>query len=130
MSWDIFISKTPVDQLEEADFESLGKKSEVIKEILEILPTANFDDPNWGNYRDDECSIEFNLDDAEKLDHLMLHVRGRGDRPIVIIKEICEKFDGYAMDGSTGEQMNFDQTDERSFQEWQDYRNKINGLNK
>lgn len=125
MSWDIFISKTPVNQLEEANFESLGATTEVIKTLKEILPSANFDDPTWGNYRDDQCSIEFNLNDGDTLDHLVLHVRGGGDRPIVIIREICEAFHCYAMDGSSGEQMNFDEADLKSFREWQDYRNHV-----
>lgn len=126
MSWDIFISKTPIDELEEALFDTLGKKEEVIDRIIEILPSANFKNQDWGNYRDEECSIEIALGDSEKIDHLMLYIRGKEkNRPIVIIKEICKEFESYAMDCSSGEQMNFDETDKSSFKAWQDYRNSI-----
>lgn len=125
MSWEIFISKTPVDQLEEIELSTLGKKADLINTLKEILPSVDFSDSCWGNYRDESCSIEFSLDDAEELTHLMLHVRGDGDRPIIIIKEICKKLACFAMDGSTGEQMNFDDIDSASFKAWQDYRNKI-----
>ncbi len=125
MSWDIFISKTPVDQLEAAEFEPLGDNKEVIQLIVDVVPTTNFTDPTWGNYRDDECSIEFNIGDDTPVQHMMLHIRGSGTRPIAIIKALCERINGYAMDGSTGEQMNFDEVDEQSFNAWQEYRDKI-----
>lgn len=125
MSWDIFISRTPADQLSEAKFESLGSKKEVIKKLLDLLPSANFEDPEWGTYKDDECSIEFSLNDTEELEHLTLHIRGGGERPLCIIKEICEAFQCFAMDGSSGEQINFDEQSEKFFKDWQNYRDTV-----
>lgn len=128
MSWDIFISRTPVNQVSEAKFEPLGSKKEVINKLMRLLPSANFDDPEWGTYKDDECSIEFSLNHTDELEHLTLHVRGGGERPLCIVKEICDTFQCYAMDGSSGEQMNFDEQSEKSFKDWQNYRDTV--LNK
>lgn len=126
MSWDIFISRTPVDQLSEANFESLGSKKEVIHKLSELLPSANFADSEWGTYKDDECSIEFNMNnDNDELKHLTFHIRGGGERPLCILKEICDTSECYAMDGSSGEQMNFDKQTEKSFKEWQNYRDTV-----
>ena len=125
MSWTVFISKTPVKDLSEAKFETLGPKKEVLQKIQQVLPTANFDDPKWGYYRGEVCSIEFNLDDTAYLDYLVLHIRGGGTRPIQIIKALCEMFDCYAMNGDNGEQMDFSEKDEASFKEWQAYRDHV-----
>lgn len=125
MSWDVFISKTPVDQLEDAIFEPLGTKQEVIQIISEVIPSVDFSDVEWGNYRDQTCSIEFSLIETEEIDHFMMYVRGIETRPIVIIKNICDKLNCLAMDCSTGNQMNFDTIDEQSLKDWQTYRDRI-----
>ena len=125
MSWDVFISKTPIDQLSGAKFESLGSKKEVIKGLKEIIPTAYFKDPQWGIFREDSYSIEINLGEEELVEYLMLHVRGEGSIPLLVIKEICETYQCFAMDGSSGEELDFDKIEDNPFLEWQKYRDKI-----
>jgi hypothetical protein len=57
----------------------------------------------------------------------MLYIRGGGNHPLAIIKSICDYFECYAMDCSTGDQMNFDESDNESFKAWQKYRDDLKG---
>ncbi len=125
MSWDIFISKSPISELEDCNFDPFGKKKEVIEKLIHRIPSLSFKEPDWGLYKDDECSIEFALGKDDTVLNIMLYIRGGGHHPIAIIKEICDLFEAFAMDCSTGEEMNFDDADQESFIEWQQYRDHV-----
>ncbi len=131
MSWPVFISKTPVDELEKAEIGLLGDRLEVIDRLQSILPGIFFDSEGWASYRQESYSISLRLDSEEEDPrYLMLEIRGSGEAPISIIKAICDQFGAYAMDGDTGQQMNFDEADVASFKAWQAYRDKVVGKEK
>ena len=66
MSWDIFVQDIP-DEARAVrdipdDFEPrpLGSRTEVIRRIPEVVPTADFSDPSWGTVEGPDFSIELN----------------------------------------------------------------------
>jgi len=69
MSWDIFVQDFPSDakSIEDIpdDFKpgSIGKTSDIIERIKEVVPTADFSNPAWGTIDGDGWSIEVNIDE-------------------------------------------------------------------
>lgn len=124
MSWDVFISKTPVSELETAEFRSLGKKQDVISYFKSNLPRINVYE-DWCVFKTNEFSIEFDLGEEDDVNHLMLYVRGDSNMPICIIKDICDHFEAHAMDCYDSSEIDFNQVENESFKAWQDYRNKV-----
>lgn len=126
MSWDIFISKSPIEEAKAGNMGIFGPLA-VLKEALkQVVLTLEFKEADRGFYRDETCSIEFSLStDEPEISHFMMYIRGGGTTPINIIKSICEQLECYAMDCSTGDQMDFSDVDEQSFLEWQAYRDKV-----
>jgi len=67
MSWDIFVQDVPSEAMRVADIPSdyrpslIGKRSEIIHAIIDVIPTADFSDPSWGLIDGEDWSIEVNL---------------------------------------------------------------------
>ena len=127
MSWDVFISKEEVKNLEDGNLAPISDKESFVKNLNSIIPNINYSDEQWGVFKDANCSIEFDIGDENIVTHIMLYIRGEGDHPLAMIKSICDNFECYAMDCSTGDQMNFDEINSESFIAWQNYRDKIVG---
>lgn len=127
MSWDVFISKEEVKNLEDGNLTPISDVKTFVKNLNEIVPNIEYSEEQYGIYRDKNCSITFSVgdEDSDSVTHLMLYIRGEGDVPMSIIQSICNQFDCYAMDCSTGDQMNFDEVDKASFEAWRTYRDKI-----
>lgn len=125
MSWDIFISKIPVDQLEDAEIPTIGTREEVVELLRRIMPDLTFREDGYGYSRDEECSINFDLADRTAINHILFNIRGSGLKPIKVAEAVCKAIDGYAMDCSNGAQIDFDRPEHTSFVEWQAYRRKI-----
>lgn len=125
MSWDIFISKIPVDQLSDGNLKVIGPKTQVIQQLKILFPPIEFINDSRAYYRNHGASIAFSLDEGDEITHFMLYIRGSGDYPITVIRILCEHFNCYAMDGTNGQQMEFDQKDVTSFGAWKKYLKKI-----
>jgi hypothetical protein len=82
VSWDIFVQDIPASAESASDIPDdfrprpLGNRRDVIRRILEVDPTAVFDDPSWGTFSGDGFSVEFNMGTEEALASFALHVRG------------------------------------------------------
>lgn len=67
MSWDIFVQDLPRDAATTADIPDdfqprpLGPRAEIIRKIVEVLPTANFSDLAWGTIDSEGWLIEMSL---------------------------------------------------------------------
>ena len=125
MSWDVFISKEEVKNLEDGNLPPIAEKTEFKNILNNLIPGIKYTEDDWAVFNDSDCSIEFNFGEDETVTHVMLYIRGGGDHPIAIIQSICDHCDCYAMDCATGEQMEFDESDQNSFKAWQDYRSKV-----
>ena len=62
MSWDIFVYDIPVDARSIDDIPescvagSIGRRSEIIEKIIEVVPFADFSKPEWGTIDGDGFS--------------------------------------------------------------------------
>src|SRR5690606_1075471 len=107
MSWDILLLKSKIDTDDmDAQPESMGDREELIEEFKKLSTEIDFSDKTWGIYFDGQTSIEINIGSDEKVNSIMLHIRGGGN-PFIFIATTCEHFKWYALDCSTGQYIDF-----------------------
>jgi len=94
--------------------------------LLVVKLDIDFSDKSWGIYFDGQTSIELNIGNKNKIDVIMLHVGGSGN-PFNFIMKICSYFKWFALDGSTGDYLDFNESSNESWEKWQKYRDKIQG---
>lgn len=128
MSWDLSILKTPpIERVEDLpdDFEPevLGPREDIIEKIEKALPGVDFEDPSWGEWANEESSIEFNIGDEEECDGVMLHVRGDGD-PMDLVKAVVDAIGVTAIDHQSGELFTLEEA-RASFEEWKEFRDSV-----
>ncbi len=122
MSWDAVIVKEKFD-LEDENYEpkALGKRDEIIKLLKKILP--NLDES--GEFLEEYgYSIEFRIDEDEIIDTISLSARGGGN-PLNAIKLILMEMNWNAIDCQTGEFIDVCKQDTKSWEDFQEYRDKI-----
>jgi hypothetical protein len=106
MSWDIFVQDIPptaqsVDEIP-ADFkpQPLGLRSDILRRIREVVPTADFSDPSWGTFDGPDFSVEFNIGDDGDVDGFAMHVRG-GDAAAGFVADLLSRCGWRAFDPSS-----------------------------
>ena len=82
MSWDVFVQDIPqsirsVDEIP-SNFRpaSIGRRSELISRILDVVPFADFSDPTWGRIDGPTFTIEVNMGEKDLLNGFAFHARG------------------------------------------------------
>jgi len=134
MSWDIFVQDFPSDakSIEDIpdDFKpgSIGKTSDIIERIKEVVPTADFSNPAWGTIDGDGWSIEVNIDEEEDCHGFAFHVRG-GDAVVGVIGAILQHLKLRAVDSESGDFLVAGPEAIASFRRWRTYRNQVVGDN-
>jgi hypothetical protein len=129
MSWDVFVQDLPPDARAVADIPhdfrpgAIGRRSEVIEAIQQVVPDADFSDPSWGKIDRDSFAIEVNLGQDERVSSFVFHVRGSGNAP-QLIDAVLESLELRAIDSGTGEIFSLEAA-VRSFREWNDYRDGV-----
>jgi hypothetical protein len=130
MSWDIFVQDFPssaktVEEIPD-DYKPpvIGKRSEIIDRIVEIVPIVDFSDPSWGVIEGRDWSIEVNIGSHEACEGFVLHVRG-GDAAAGAVGVILEQLGLRAIDSQSGRFFVAGEEAVRSFREWKRYRNDI-----
>jgi hypothetical protein len=133
MSWDLFIQDIPADADSVQDIpddfspRSLGSRAEVIRHILEVVPTANFSDPAWGSFEDPSFSVAFNLGDEEELSSFALHVRG-GDEAVGLVADLLHRNGWRAFDPQSDSGIFDTSGAAKSLAKWREYRDCVVGL--
>ena len=129
MSWDISIhdfpaSATTVEEISN-DFrpEPLGSRSQVISDILAVVPDVDFSDPAWGMLHRATFSIEFNMGSEEICDGFMLHVRG-GEDAMLLIDHLLKALGRRGIDCQSGDFFSLT-NGERTFVEWRQFRDRV-----
>jgi hypothetical protein len=129
MSWDIFVVDIPIDATTIDDIpdtfvpKAIGSRSKIIAQIKEIVPFADFRNPEWGTIEGDGFSIEVNFGSNESVDCLAFHVRGN-DVAAGLVSEILTRLNLRAFDSGTGEI--FDHANAAAgLQRWRAYLNQI-----
>jgi hypothetical protein len=134
MSWDIFVQNIPKDARGVGDipddFEPgpLGSRSEVVRRILEVAPSANASDPTWVTIDGPDFSIECNIGDDEEVSSFALHIRG-GKAAAGLVSDLLSRNGWRALD-PTAESGIFDPASAAdSLRMWRAYRDRIAGRN-
>jgi len=138
MSWDIFVQDIPKEIKTIEDFQKyedykpncIGKKSDIIKKIQEVVPEADFSDTAWGKIEGSDYSIEVNMGDDDDCYGFALHVRG-SDTAAFIVSEIISHLGLRAFDpGSDDGMFKIGQDSLTSFRKWKKYRDRVLSKNK
>lgn len=102
----------------------IGKRSEIIDKIKEVVPAADFTDPSWGCIEDDGWSVEVNIGDAEECRGFAFHVRG-DDAAVGVIAAILQHLNLRALDAQTGDFFVAGEEAIESFHKWRAYRDQV-----
>jgi hypothetical protein len=135
MSWDVFVQDFPSHAKTVAeipdDFQPapIGRRSDLIRKILQVVPTADFSNPAWGLIDGGDWSMEVNMGGEEDCDGFALHVRG-GDVAVGVVAAILEKLGLRALNSQTGEFFVAGAGSVASFQKWRAYRDQVVGESK
>jgi hypothetical protein len=131
MSWDIYIQNFPTTAKRVADIpdnfqpRSLGQRGELIAQIREVVPRADFSNPDWGVFDGDGFSIEFAMGSDEVCRSITLLVRGGGS-PAPLIGALLDRLQLRGIDCQTSEFFDVEAA-RASFGSWQRYRDQIIG---
>jgi hypothetical protein len=129
MSWDVLVLDLPSDAQKVTDIPtdyrpSPIKRSEIIERIIDVIPTADFSNPNWGLIIEQDWSIEVNLGKEQECSSIMLHVRG-GDAAIGAVVAIVRRLNLRAIDCQTGDFFDAGDSSMESFRRWRAYRDRV-----
>ncbi len=105
----------------------LGTRADLITRICDVVPSADFSNPEWGVFEGDEFSIEFQMGDEEICQSVMLLVRGGGS-PAPLIGALLDRLKLRGIDCQTSEFFDIEAA-RASFGSWQRYRDQILGRN-
>ena len=103
----------------------LGKRADLITQIFDVIPTADFSKPDWGIFDGDGYSVEFQMGSEETCKSITLLVRGGGS-PTPLIAALLDRLKLRGIDCQTGEFFDVEAA-RASFGSWQRYRDQIVG---
>jgi hypothetical protein len=131
MSWDVMVlnlggEPPPEDAAEAEPVGPLGTAAQVRRRIAKHLPGVDWSEPSWGVYEGDGFTIEFNAEDDDPLDSLMLHVRGEGDAIAALLRFASPN--GWALlDCTTSEFLDPENPSAAGWEGFQAYRDRAIG---
>ena len=130
MSWDLFVQDIPSsahgvgDIPEDCKPRALGVRAEIIRRILEVVPTADFSDPSWGTFEAPDFSVEFNMGGEDTIDCFALHIRG-GDTAAGFVADLLVRCGWRAFDPASESGIFDPATAIASLQRWRAYRDHV-----
>ena len=90
----------PVGEVDEADYLPLGKPKDVLAAIRARFPASKRNGPTRLLYLDGDLSIEFIPTGGDRVDGVLLEVRGEGD-PITPLADLAKRNRWVLLDAST-----------------------------
>jgi hypothetical protein len=129
MSWDIYIQDFPQTATRVSDIpndfqpNALGKRTELIAKIHDVVPSADFSNPEWGIFEGDGYSIEFVMGSSEVCTGISLFVRGGGS-PASLIAALLERLKLRGIDCQTSQFFDVEAA-KASYGQWQQYRDRV-----
>jgi hypothetical protein len=129
MSWDVFVQDIPADAVTVDDIASdfvpapIGKRSEVIQKIMNVVPFADFSNPSWGTIDGEGFSIEVSMGEVEELGYFAFHASG-DERAAAVIADILSYLNLRAFDTGTGDIFNSECAAE-GLARWRQYRDSV-----
>lgn len=129
MSWDIIVMDLPVSANAILDIPNdfkpapVGRRSEIIKAIESLVPSADFSDPAWGIIDGPGFSVEVGMGNAELVDSFAFHVRG-GDAAAGLVAEVLRVLGLRALDTTLGDFFRPESAVE-SLRKWRAYRDYV-----
>ena len=130
MSWDIIAqdlpqSATSVEEIPD-DFQPqpIGNRTQLIAQIRQVIPQADFTDPSWGIIDGDDWSIEVSMGGTELCESIAFHVRG-GDGAIGAVAAILDELKLRAIDCQSSEFFTAGPDTLESFHTWRRYRGRV-----
>jgi hypothetical protein len=131
MSWDIFVQDLPkaASTAKEIpdDFTPgpIGKRSQIIDKIRQIVPEADFSDPSWGRIDGEKWSIEVNMGKDKECSGFCFHVR-EDDAAAGVVAAILEQLDLRALDPAHKTGFFTPGPDAlEAFRKWRPYRDQV-----
>ena len=108
MSWDVFVQDVPAGARTLADIPDdfipkvVGRRSNIIEKIKQVVPSADFSNPALGLIEGEDFSVEVNLGSSETVTSFAFHARG-SDKAAGVISDILTHLNVRALDSGTGE---------------------------
>ena len=102
MSWDLYVQELPegIRSMKEIpeDFRPgvIGKRSEIVRAICEVVPETVFSDPTWGVIKGPEYTVYVGIDEAEECDGFCIHVRGK-EEAVAVVDRILRRLEMRAL---------------------------------
>lgn len=131
MSWDIFVQDLPREAsvVSEIPNDFVPKplersRAQIIAAIRELEPQADFTDPSLGKITGPGYTIDVNLGDTEVVQSFAFHAYGGGQAARVIAR-VLESLGLRALDPGSETGFFEDPTSEQSFENWQEYRDRV-----
>lgn len=131
MSWDIVVQDLPEQAQTIAEIpddfapQPIGKRSDIIEKILEVVPFADFSDPSWGTIDGPNFSIEVNINARELVYSFAFHIRAGGNIGAVIVTDILENLNLRALDPQSQSGFFERENAVKSLGQWREYRDQI-----
>lgn len=131
MSWDILIQDFPAAATTVADIpddfqpQPIGSRADLIAKIRDVVPSADFSNPEWGVFEGDGFSIEFQMGDEDVCGGISLMIRGGGS-PTPLVAALLDRLQLRAIDCQSSEFFDVEAARE-SFGSWQRYRDQVFG---
>lgn len=123
VSWDILVlnlplgAKTPDDIADGFEPGSIGRCSDIVAKIKEVVPTADFSDPSWGLIETDQFSLDVSIDADGECEGFAIHIRD-GDMAPGVVAAILERLNLRAIDTRSGGFFEADPGAIEGFRQW------------
>jgi hypothetical protein len=96
----------------------------IIERIIQVVPSADFRDPSWGQIDGDGWSIEVNMGESEDTDGCAFHVYG-GSAALEVVAVILQHLNLRALDPQAASGFFVGPESKAGFDRWSAYRDQV-----
>lgn len=130
MSYDLFVQDLPPDAKRVEDIPTdckpavIGRRTDLIRRIKEVVPIVDFSDPAWGYVQGEGWSLEINMGATEDCSGFAFHARGDGTA-LGVVEAILSALSLRALDPQSGGLFAAPTGANESFLRWRAYRDQV-----